>query len=630
MKPGRIVVLLTGILLLFVHGPSSADTGSSPDLDAATRTKCLAILREAVLVDEFWPSMHAAEALTLAGYGGEVRPLLEPKLATEKDDQHRCGLARELVRAGDRSKAAVMLDILGGEDGYAHVHACESLYKVNEIGDGRLMREALRQGEDPRKALMAAAALGRRGDGEGLAFVRARLGDADPDVARIAAWIVARVGDVRDIPALQAGAARFTDPLPRAYFEHALAALGDEAGKAALLRNLGDADAGLRTSAAVFAGEAGMVEACEALVGLLDDETVDVRVRAAQSLLVLGQQAVKGGKRLLLDSRVVETTQGVELKLGTVVKDTHNPLFVEDKPWEVRFDNLYANVVQEEAKYRLWYSPFIMDEATSNTPVSERAATLYRPKKREMGVCYAVSEDGIVWQKPELGVVAFDGTAANNIVMRRVHGSGVFLDRHASDAKERYKAFTREGIATSADGLRWSSVTPCPEIDAAGDTHNNALWVAERNAYVGHYAPVARRTTCCGLDGESGFSAMDEGRRGAAWGCDPTDLCDAGVPLRQRVSRTRHGLQHPRRRGGLRAGMESPTPSTGAASVPAPRSSRAAPWAASIATASMAPPIPSSSTTKSASITAAATAPIRPGVPADWAWPTSARTDSPA
>ena len=48
---------------------------------------------------------------------------------------------------------------------------------------------------------------------------------------------------------------------------------------------------------------------------------------------------------LLLDDRIVDTTQNAQLKLGAVKKDARNPLFAEDKPWEPRFDNVYANVI---------------------------------------------------------------------------------------------------------------------------------------------------------------------------------------------------------------------------------------------------------------------------------------------
>ena len=35
-----------------------------------------------------------------------------------------------------------------------------------------------------------------------------------------------------------------------------------------------------------------------------------------------------------------------------------------------------------------------------------------------MGICYATSRDGISWDKPELGLVDYEGSTANNIVWR--------------------------------------------------------------------------------------------------------------------------------------------------------------------------------------------------------------------
>ena len=85
---------------------------------------------------------------------------------------------------------------------------------------------------------------------------------------------------------------------------------------------------------------------------------------------------------LLLDARIVEDVQNAELTLGIVNKYTGNPLFSEDKPWEMRFDNLYANVIydDEEQLYKCWYSPFASDAAepatVTTTPVFDGKATL--------------------------------------------------------------------------------------------------------------------------------------------------------------------------------------------------------------------------------------------------------------
>ena len=43
---------------------------------------------------------------------------------------------------------------------------------------------------------------------------------------------------------------------------------------------------------------------------------------------------------LVLDARIIESTQNTDLTLGTIKKCPANPLFEEDKPWETRFDNV--------------------------------------------------------------------------------------------------------------------------------------------------------------------------------------------------------------------------------------------------------------------------------------------------
>jgi len=118
-------------------------------------------------------------------------------------------------------------------------------------------------------------------------------------------------------------------------------------------------------------------------------------------------QAVKDLKRdryLLLDSRIVESAENAKLSVGEVRKHEHNPLLGEDKPWEKRFDNLYANVIfdQEDRLYKCWYSPFIADNSSKSMTLHQRGEKSYRPPRgREMAICYAVSKDGIKWEKPD-------------------------------------------------------------------------------------------------------------------------------------------------------------------------------------------------------------------------------------
>jgi hypothetical protein len=105
-----------------------------------------------------------------------------------------------------------------------------------------------------------------------------------------------------------------------------------------------------------------------------------------------------------------------------------------------------------------------------------------------MGICYAVSRDGIRWEKPNLGLVEFRGNKENNLIWRGPHGAGVFKDLRDPNPKRRYKMFFKGrkiSVAFSGDGLHWSKAIECPEANVRGDTHNNAVWAPTLSEYVG-------------------------------------------------------------------------------------------------------------------------------------------------
>jgi hypothetical protein len=224
--------------------------------------------------------------------------------------------------------------------------------------------------------------------------------------------------------------------------------------------------------------------------------TSSKNIQAANSPVVDTQSA---DWHLLLDSRIVENVQNAELTLGTVKKHSANPLFGEDKPWERRFDNLYANIIydNEEQIYKCWYSPFIVSHSSKGMTIQQRKDEEYGEHVQEMGICYATSKDGISWDKPELGLVEYEGNTANNILWRGggvhkdwggPHGTGIFKDLRDPDPSRRYKAILKDKILSvsfSSDGIHWGPAIPCPEANSAGDTHNNAFWAPTLGKYVG-------------------------------------------------------------------------------------------------------------------------------------------------
>lgn len=197
-------------------------------------------------------------------------------------------------------------------------------------------------------------------------------------------------------------------------------------------------------------------------------------------------------KQLLLDRRVVAAAEGVQLVPGRVEKDSHDPLFPADKPWENALNNLYPNVTydSEERLFKLWYKCAIPDK--------DVIAKMMPPSTiHNVGwfLLYATSKDGIAWQKPELGLFGFDGSKRNNAVARDTPNVGVFKDPHDANPARRYKmfydvGFSKPRVRFSPDGIHWSEpIEPqglvLPEgKGTVGDTHNNAFWDDRLGKYV--------------------------------------------------------------------------------------------------------------------------------------------------
>lgn len=155
--------------------------------------------------------------------------------------------------------------------------------------------------------------------------------------------------------------------------------------------------------------------------------------------------------------------------------------------------------------FRLWYNLFTMDKAHESKPKAEREPGGYapllqsfEPPRRYSGVAYAESKNGIVWNKTGLGLVEYKGSKANNLIRyHSTHGAGMMRDAHDNNSTRRYKMFYKynaeipgeEGLSMavnfSPDGIHWGTRHLCGAIEAAGDTHNNAIWAPTLTKYVG-------------------------------------------------------------------------------------------------------------------------------------------------
>ena len=119
--------------------------------------------------------------------------------------------------------------------------------------------------------------------------------------------------------------------------------------------------------------------------------------------------------QLLFDDVLVADKSGFTPTLSPPVR-AEAPALQPERPWEARGVH-HASVVAVPDGYRLYYSGTGEDGSHS--------------------LCVALSEDGVEWHRPDLGVVEHAGSSATNIVLRGATGS-VFVDP-AAPSEERFK-----------------------------------------------------------------------------------------------------------------------------------------------------------------------------------------------
>ena len=211
--------------------------------------------------------------------------------------------------------------------------------------------------------------------------------------------------------------------------------------------------------------------------------------------------AIGSRRELFVDDFLIEKLSGkAEQRL-------HQPqpqeiAITHDMPWEGSGSG-YHSIFKDGDKYRMYYKSW---QLTVTAPGKVNTG------EHPLFTCYAESDDGIHWRKPELGLHEFKGSKANNIViphgkMGKVDPDGghpaVFKDENPNatpDAK--YKAIVRsnspKGLLAlkSPDGLRWSPIVDAPVItDGAFDSQNLAFWDAEAGLYRAYWRYFTEGTT---------------------------------------------------------------------------------------------------------------------------------------
>lgn len=151
-------------------------------------------------------------------------------------------------------------------------------------------------------------------------------------------------------------------------------------------------------------------------------------------------------------------------RIGTVM--------TADRPWEGNQTNIF-NIIREDGFYRAYYQ-----------------ARNY-PETYETVICCAESRDGIVWNRPELGICEFQGSKKNNILLSNVICNFVMKDPNPECPQDEiYKMFepyspTNSGqdrvlkCYTSGDGIHFKEHHVCEtpsRYTNMFDSTNSVIW----------------------------------------------------------------------------------------------------------------------------------------------------------
>ncbi len=179
---------------------------------------------------------------------------------------------------------------------------------------------------------------------------------------------------------------------------------------------------------------------------------------AAVQVLENGDEPLQigGYRQLFLDDYIIAERINCCREFNEVEKADFNPIITCDMPWERDTGGYYIERMsmvndEEEGMLKMWYEVYLMPSGVTR-------------------VCYATSRDGIHWDKPNLGLVEFEGSKDNNIIpfsKDRHVARFVEKDPNASDPARLYKSLMRnEGEERvwipkySPDGYHW---TPDPD-----------------------------------------------------------------------------------------------------------------------------------------------------------------------
>jgi len=223
-------------------------------------------------------------------------------------------------------------------------------------------------------------------------------------------------------------------------------------------------------------------------------------------------------RRLFLDAMVVEESGDLSRVFHAAEKYGANPVIKKEHPWEGWGPYVYGTILWDGGKLRMWYQGIGKDSAD---------------------VSYAQSTDGIHWTKPELGIVDYHGSTANNIVgMGRVcHIPSVIRVPNPSSPDKQWAMYGfaysptdakwgkgGPAVAYSSDGLHWDwNRKPEQWALFASSDVTNFFFDPYRNRYTATFKTMNRRHRAVGIALSEDGLRWTKPIEGAVFGADDLD-----------------------------------------------------------------------------------------------------------
>lgn len=421
------------------------------------------------------------------------RPFLRAIDALVEDLSHRdiarsgsAGMALErigyLTPVVDAVRAA---QIRGNHD--QRVNAALVLWRAGQVFELKHLAPCIKAGTETTR-LALCGLLGQMRTREGLPFLQQALEDRSPAVRAAAVYALrstAHIADLKPVAKHPKGfdilALRNSEPGDPAERERQRAAIhilenalvhddanvrekaADALGRVGARQSISqlsrlktDTDAGVRTAA--WTAVSVLNDATE--TALIDydrwQKTADDRTERKLNAVYRVPTAITSGviqansdTQLFIDDFLIETMSGLRRQLHPFRKHQRNPIFQAQVPWEEGWADPFMSTVvydRSERCFKMWY----------------------RCGPRHSLKAFAVSEDGVHWQRPDIAastwnefdhhnLLGFDG----QIAIWKKPGNNVQFNPNAERPQDRYQSLFYQhgktyGVSRSRDGITWS------------------------------------------------------------------------------------------------------------------------------------------------------------------------------